>query len=178
MGVRKVRIERQRFCDARAHLVDVAPAGRGPPELLGEVRGGQPGVRGRKIRIECQRALVIANPPIDSRGIALRHAELAAQEQLVRLGMYAPLLRPTKDLVGDARLDVPHDRARDLALQAQHVDERLLVALRPEVSIRAGVHEVDADAHAIADAEHRPFDDRVNAELFADLRQRSSACSR
>ena len=66
------------------------------------------------------------------------------------------------------------DRLRQLALERQDVAHVALVALRPEMPVGGRLDELHGDAHAVAGAEHRPFHDRVHAQLARDLGQGST----
>ena len=75
----------------------------------------------------------------------------------------------------DLNLDLFGNCARDLTLQLQDVGQVALVFTRPQMRIRRHVNQLHADAHAIAGAQHRPFDDRVHVQRLRNLRKRAGA---
>ena len=72
----------------------------------------------------------------------------------------------------ERRLDLAADRERHVGLEAQHVGERLGVALRPEVLVGGAADQLCGDADVVAALVHRTLDQAVDTELAGDLWQR------
>jgi len=70
------------------------------------------------------------------------------------------------------RADLRADGARHISLQYQYLAEVPVIALSPEVSIRATVDQLNVDANSLADAQHGSFDDAVDGQLASDVWQR------
>src|SRR5215467_1997990 len=75
-------------------------------------------------------------------------------------------------LFGDRNLHFLHNRLGNIALQLQHVPKFAVIYLRPEMRVGGGANELGMDTDAIAVADYRSFDNRINAKCSRDLRNR------
>ena len=97
----------------------------------------------------------------------------AEQVRVLRLWLDdAYTLQPRFFLRSDLNADFVRDRLRDLGLKIQHVRRLAVEGPRPEMTIRGGVDELDRHAHASVDPLDGAVNDRVDAQLAADLRHR------
>ena len=90
----------------------------------------------------------------------------------MRLGVDRPTARQTGLLLrrqGD--IDFTGDAPGNFALQCQDVPNITFVGLPPELFLGRRPNKLGSDPHSIANAYHRPFDDRVDVQLPPDRRQ-------
>ena len=59
----------------------------------------------------------------------------------------------------------------DLVLHVEEIGQGLVEALGPEMIAGLGIDELDVDAHAVAAALHRAFEDIAHVQFAADLLQ-------
>ena len=67
------------------------------------------------------------------------------------------------------RLDDPRDADRHLVLEIEHVFERAVEAVGPEMRAGRGIDQLRGDAHALAGLAHRAFEHVAHAEFAPDL---------
>jgi hypothetical protein len=67
------------------------------------------------------------------------------------------------------RLDDPGDADRDPVLQFEHVFERAVEAVGPEMRTGQGIDQLAGDAHLRSGFAHRAFEHIADAELAPDL---------
>src|SRR5262245_46900712 len=70
--------------------------------------------------------------------------------------------------VAEMRGERAGDRARDLVLHLEDVDELAVEALGPHLKAVLRVHELRGDADAVPGLAHAAFDDRRDAELLSE----------
>ena len=163
-GERRVRrrdrfIELERF--ARVHLGARVGFVNGNAAIIDveRVGVGQAGVGGRIVRIlgDCLLeeahgfghtflcSLVPGEPPFEIQTVGLDVFGVAPRDVLGEIGEHR---RPQ-------RVD---DRAGDLVLNSEHVDQLAVVALRPELPPVVGRRELGGDAQPVARLAHRPLE--------------------
>ncbi len=137
------------------------------------VRVGEARERERVVRIGGERALVVHDALPHRWRVPAVPQEAALEIRHVGLGIDRAAAAQPLSLLG-RELD-PHlgrDRARDFVLEREDVGQRTLVALRPQARVGLRVHQLDRDPDAIAGAQRRALDHRVDRQLARDLGQR------
>ncbi|MCE7930980.1 MAG: hypothetical protein DYH17_06365 [Xanthomonadales bacterium PRO6] len=139
-------------------------------------QGREPGEQGRVPGLQLQGAFEVRGCGIEQRlclagpgGIDRLVGQIAPAQQFFQRftsQRRQPRIRP------DPALDRARHGPADLALQDEHIVQRALVAVLPQVRVGVRVDQLDVDLHPLAGAQHRALDEHVDAQLARDLRQR------
>ena len=134
----------------------LVPAGEGVEERhQGQERAGVAAER-----IACQRLLQQRPGTLPRRRGVLVDLPLRAQTAVPSVEIVWPPAQRAPFLgTCELRLDPGNDLARDFVLQREHVAQRAIITLRPELLREGRVAEPCRDAHTIAGAAHAALDD-------------------
>ena len=137
-----------------------------PALQLREARAGQ-----RKVGIELQGALVELLGLFQLREILQVHVEIVCLDKR-EVGL-AVLRRLPRHLLflgrRKFRVQLLRDFLCEIGLDREHIREIAIVTLGPDVLVVQRVDELHIHVHAVAGLLHAPFEDRRDAERFADF---------
>ena len=135
----------------------------------------------RKLRIDPQRLLQVADPPRRVLRRLPTDEVPPLKEEAVRLGVGGAalhrgshlrrrvLLRLRVGLTEERRAQLRHHRLRDVVLHREDVVECTVVGLRPQVIAVSYLDELHRDPHPAARLAHAAFEHRGDVERLADL---------